>query len=222
MVCATLNPAPLSALVAWAAVSPTTFGTLAVVGACAITRFADVPGTWDVPPLGLWLITVPAVELEVCCWVIDPTLKPALTSVELAACWVSPVTSGTFTLALPEETTSVIDEPTGTGWPADGLESITSPDANWSLVCVIVRPTFGPTLASDLWACAAVWPTTDGTFTDAGPEDTVRLTVEPLSALAPGRDLGDHRLRRLPCSAAVTLIWKPSSWRIVRATGSCG
>ena len=40
---------------------PTTFGTATVGGAFATTRFTVVPGFTELPPTGLWLITVPGV-----------------------------------------------------------------------------------------------------------------------------------------------------------------
>ena len=138
----TLKPAALIAPTAADAVWPVTLGTLAVAGgACATTRSTVEPGGACVAPPGDWLITSPAGVPLVCCVVIDPTLNPAFTIADRAADSDWPVTSGTATSGRPDETTSVIDEPAGTGCPADGLVSITLPVGIESLVSETVRPT---------------------------------------------------------------------------------
>jgi hypothetical protein len=76
---ATLNPAACSALAAPLAGSPTTGGTVLVVGADATTIVTVVPTGSLVPALGLWLMTLPAVVV-VDVWVLADTLKPAFSS----------------------------------------------------------------------------------------------------------------------------------------------
>src|ERR1700745_2109285 len=65
------NPAAPSVCSALPRFSPTTFGTAIVGGALAITRLIVAPGFSDVPPTGLWLITVlGATVLDTCCVVV--------------------------------------------------------------------------------------------------------------------------------------------------------
>ena len=111
-----MKPAALSALVASEAVLPVTPGTAAVAGgATATTRSTVEPGGAWVPPPGLWLITSPAGVVLVCWVPTVPTFSPAFTIAARAADSDWPVTSGTPTCGFPEETTSVIAEPAGTG-----------------------------------------------------------------------------------------------------------
>src|SRR5205807_108258 len=149
------------------------------------------------------------------------TLNPAPSIAPRASDSDLPVTSGTATFAGPDDTTSVIAEPTGTGCPADGLVSMMFPAGIVSLVSDTVRPTLSPAFVIVRRACAWESPTTEGTFTDVGPEETVRETVEPSSTLAPPTGISPITVWEgwvLGCW--VTLIWKPSFWRIVRAVAS--
>ena len=99
VVCVTVNPAPFRSLVAAAAVSPVTFGTLTIGGAWAITRLiVEFAGT---DPVLLWLITVPGVWLLDCVVVVTLTLSGL--RFDLASASVSPTTLGTLTGGGPRE-----------------------------------------------------------------------------------------------------------------------
>jgi hypothetical protein len=67
----TLKPAPVSAVWALDAESPTTDGTLTEGGAVATVIVTADPGVALVPPAGVWLITSPGVT------VLDVTLDGA-------------------------------------------------------------------------------------------------------------------------------------------------
>ena len=100
--------------------SPLTFGTLTVAGAWATTIVTVEPCVASEPPAGFWLITLPACTvLEV--WFVGLTLKPAPVSLEVAADWLSPRTSGTETCGWPEETSSVTPVPGGTRLGGTGI-----------------------------------------------------------------------------------------------------
>ena len=99
------KPAPVTAVVAAACVSPTTFGTNTFAGPLETTKFTAEPILTLVPATGLSLMTLPAATVLLDCWVIVPTTKPALVIAEVAAACVSPTTLGTATCAGPVDIT---------------------------------------------------------------------------------------------------------------------
>jgi hypothetical protein len=115
----TLKPAAWRALVAPAAGSPTTGGTVAVVGAAAITIVTVEPGAALEPPLGLWLITFPGVTVSEVC-VCVTTLNPAEVRAVVALLWLWPTTLGTDCDGGPEDMNRVTPLPSGTFVPARG------------------------------------------------------------------------------------------------------
>jgi hypothetical protein len=109
-----------------------------------------------------------------------PTTNPALVIDVVAAACVSPTTLGTLTFAGPLDTTRFTEEPVLTDVPAVGASLITVPEATVLLDCVVTVPTTNPALVMEVVAAACVSPTTFGTLTCAGPEDTTRFTAEPV------------------------------------------
>src|SRR5690349_8294760 len=78
------------------------------------------------PPVGVWLITVPA-WTDVLAAVVTVTVKPALVSDVVAAACVWPTTFGTATGGRPLETTKFIAVPTSTVRPSTGFWLMTIP-----------------------------------------------------------------------------------------------
>ncbi len=88
----------------------------------------------------------------------------------------------------PVDTTMSTELPGFTDVPAGGLEEITSPallgDDAW-LMLPRLRPAWPSTLLA--WFCGS--PSSEGTRTSAGPDDTVSVTELPLGTLVPGEGL---------------------------------
>src|SRR6188508_3220743 len=114
-----------------------------------------------------------------------PTVRPAPVIAEDAAARVSPTTVGTATCGGPDETTRFTALPTLTCVPAAGFELITEPAGTVALACVVIVPTVSPApvIAEDAAACVS--PTTVGTATCGGPDDTTRLTALPTLTCVP-------------------------------------
>ncbi len=96
-------------------------GTVIDAGPDDTTRSTAEPGATDAPAVGFWLMTVPAGTVELVCWVIDPTVSPALLSAVAAPLWARPTTLGTTTGAGPDDTTRSTAEPGATDAPAAGF-----------------------------------------------------------------------------------------------------
>src|SRR5277367_5901469 len=117
-----VKPAAVIAVVAAACVSPTIFGPVAPV---ETTRLTADPLVAEVPPVGLWLMTLPegTVGLD---WVVTvPTVSPAAVMAVVAAAWVSPTTLGT---SAPAETTRLTADRGGAEVPLVGLWLMTLPE----------------------------------------------------------------------------------------------
>ena len=118
-----------------------------------------------------------------------PNTKPALVMAAVAAACVSPTRLGTATCPGPEETTSLTADPAFTSVPAAGLSLITLPEGAVLLGCVVTVPNTKPALVIAAVAAACVSPTTLGTATCAGPEETTRLTADPAFTSIPAAGL---------------------------------
>ena len=218
----TLNPDALSALTAFAGGSPVTVGTETVVGAVPMVIVTGEPGAALVFPVGVWPITLPTSLCVGVDWLRCWTAKPARVRSSVAWVWLSPTTLGTFFWGCPEDTNSVTAVPRGTDRAVPGLVPVTWPCANRLELCDTTLPTLSPALRSTLVAWASVSPCTDGTDALPWPLDTVRVTVEPLSALVPAA--GDSattmpRARRLGTETVAT--WNLACSTVVRATLIC-
>ena len=104
-------------------------------------------------------------------------------SSDSAADWLIPVTSGTWVVAGPFETESVIFVPRGTSVPAGGVSAATTPcgRSDWTSV----RPTWKPWPSSIDFAFAYGWPVTSGTGTGFAPRETLMWTTVPLITESP-------------------------------------
>src|ERR671930_34992 len=175
----TTNRAATIAAVAAACVSPMTLGTGTGAGPDETVRSTAPPGTSSVAATGFWLRTRPVATVSLYAVVTVPTTKRAATIAVVAAACVCPTTSGTGTGAGPDETVRSTALPGTSSVVAAGLWVITSPLATVSLCAVVTVPTTkrAPTIA--VVAAACVSPTTLGTGTGAGPDETVRLTALP-------------------------------------------
>ena len=129
-------------------------------------------------------ITVPGDCVLETCWVIAPTSSFALVSVDSAAVWDWPTTSGTPTDAGPLETNTVTWLPTWTSVPAEGLVLMTWPLATVELAWGLVVGT-KPAARSFASACEEVSPSTFTSPSLAGPLETTMPTCEPSSATDP-------------------------------------
>ena len=108
-------------------------------------------------------MTVPAGTVELVCWVIDPTVSPALLSAVAAPLWARPTTLGTTTGAGPDDTTRSTAEPGATDAPAAGFWRMTVPAGTVVLACRVIDPTVSPALLSAVAAMLWLKPTTFGT-----------------------------------------------------------
>jgi hypothetical protein len=179
------KPAPVSAVVAAAWVSPTTLGTETFAGPLETTMFTAEPAFTLLPAVGLSLITFPEATVLLEAVVTVPSTKPAPVIAVVAAAWVSPTTLGTETFAGPLETTMFTAEPAFTLAPAVGLSLITSPEATVLLEAVVTVPSTKPAPVMAVVATACVSPRTFGTATCPGPLETTMFTAEPTFTLVP-------------------------------------
>ena len=111
--------------------------------------------------------------------VIVPTVRPAVVIAEDAATCVRPTTFGTATCGGPDETTSATALPTFTCVAAVGFWLITDPDGTVLLEAVVTVPTVRPAVVIAEDAAVCVRPTTFGTATCGGPDETTRATALP-------------------------------------------
>jgi hypothetical protein len=185
----TVRPALVIAVVAADCESPTTLGTVTGAGPDDMLRFTAEPAATLALALGLWLITSPEGTLELDAVVTVPTVRPAPVIVVVAADCEIPTTLGTVTSAGPDDTVRFTAEPAATLALALGLWLITLPEDTVELDAVVTVPTVRPAPVIAVVAADCEIPTTLGTVTGAGPDDTVRLTVLPEAALAPAEGL---------------------------------
>ena len=131
-------------------------------------------------------------------WVVTvPNTKPAVVMAVVAAAWRLAHYAGNSHLPRARGDNQVDGHPAFTRVPAAGLSLITSPDATVLLGWAVTVPNTKPTLVMAAVAAACVSPTTLGTATCAGPEETTRLTADPALDLRPGgRALADHAAGR--------------------------
>ena len=216
----TLNPrlSSLDRAVAWSL--PVTSGTLLPLDA-ATTRSTDVPLATDAPPLGSWPTTVPGVWPEdPSSSVTLPTVSPAPVISERAVSTSLPVTSGTVTLVMPLLTYSVMVSPDPAFVPAFGAWRTTVP-ISLSLSTRSVT-TSKPACSSDAWASSMASPTTLGTVTSAGPDDTSTVTAESLASSVPAS--GWVPMTTPICTVSLACVrcvgLRPASLRVLRAAGA--
>src|SRR5215813_3151406 len=130
-------------------------------------------------------MTEPAGTVVLAAFVTAPTVRPAFViAVEAAAC-VSPTTLGTATCGGPDDTTSATALFVATCVPAVGFWLITDPDGTVVLDAVVTVPTVNPAFVIEVVAAACVRPTTFGTATCGGPDDTTRFTLLPTATCVP-------------------------------------
>ena len=103
----------------------------------------------------------------------------------VAAACVRPTTLGTATWGGPDEMTSATALPVATLVPAAGFSLITDPEGTVVLDELVIAPTVKPALVIDDVAAACVKPTTFGTETCGGPDDTLSATELPLVTCVP-------------------------------------
>src|SRR5262245_23753281 len=173
------------AVAAAVCVSPTTFGTATCGGPDETTRFPALPTVTCLAAAGDWLITDPAATVVLDCCVTVPTTRPAFViAVEAAVC-VRPTTFGTATCGGPDETTRFTALPTVTCVPETGVWLITDPAATVVLDCCVTVPTSRPAFVIAVEAAACARPTTFGTATCGGPDETTRFTALPTVTCVP-------------------------------------
>src|SRR5208283_5366703 len=113
-------------------------------------------------------------------WVVTvPTVSPAPVMAVVAAVCVRPTTFGTDTGAGPDDTTRFTADPVATEVPDVGFWDITDPAGTVAEGWVVTVPTTSPAPVMEVVAAACVRPTTFGTDTGAGPDDTTRFTADP-------------------------------------------
>src|SRR5215467_5236001 len=167
------------AVLAAACVRPTTFGTATCGGPDETTRFTALPTTTCVPDVGFWLITDPDGTVVLDCVVTVPTTRFALVIAVVAAAWVRPTTFGTATCGGPDDTTRFTALPTVTCVPETGDWLMTEPAGTVVLDCCVTVPTTRFAFVIAVVAAVCVRPTTFGTATCGGPDDTTRFTALP-------------------------------------------
>src|SRR5262249_25437355 len=173
------------AVVAAVCVRPTTFGTATCGGPDDTTRFTELPTVTWVAAAGVWLITEPAGTVVLVCCVIVPTTRPAFVIAVDAAVCVRPTTFGTATCGGPDDTTRFTELPTVTWVAAAGVWLITEPAGTVVLDCCVTVPTTRFAFVIAVVAAVCVRPTTFGTATCGGPDDTTRFTELPTVTCVP-------------------------------------
>ena len=103
---------------------------------------------------------------------------PRLRASAAAVC-VRPTTFGTVTCGGPDETTRATALPLATCEAAAGVCVMTDPDGTVPLAAVAIVPTTRPAFVIAVVAAACVSPTTFGTVTCGGPDETTSATALP-------------------------------------------
>src|SRR5262245_55168298 len=130
-------------------------------------------------------MTEPAGTVVLDCCVIVPTTRPAFVIAVVAAVCVRPTTFGTATCGGPDDTTRFTELPTVTCVPETGDWLITEPAATVVLDCCVTVPTTRFAFVIAVVAAVCVRPTTFGTATCGGPDDTTRFTALPTVTCVP-------------------------------------
>src|SRR5438067_4028180 len=162
---------------------------VAIVGAVpSETTIATLlPPAASDPPVGVWLMTLPAATVVLAAVVTD-TVKPAPVNDAVAAACVCPTTFGTDTGGGPLDTTRFTAVPTSTVSPLTGLWLITTPAGTVVLLCCVIVPTTSPFSRMMLIAVFAVFASPSGTPTTIGvivPSEIVRSTGELAGSTVP-------------------------------------
>src|SRR3954447_20223339 len=174
-----VRPAVVIAVVAPACVRPTTLGTATCASPDETTSETALPVPTCAAAAGLWLITDPAGTVALDAVVTVPRMRPAFVIAVVAAPCVRPTTLGTATCGRPDETTSATALPTFTCVAALGFSLITDPDGTVVLVALVTAPTVRFALVIAVVAAVCVRPTTSGTATCGGPDETTSATALP-------------------------------------------
>src|SRR3954453_13069551 len=185
----TTRLAPVIAVVALACVRPTTFGTATCGGPDETTSATALPTFTCVAAVGFWLITDPDGTVVLDAVVTEPTVRPAVVIADVAATCVWPTTFGTATCGGPDETTSATALPMFTCVAAVGFWLITDPDGTVVLDTVVTEPTVRPAVVIADVAATCVRPTTFGTATCDGPDETTSATALPAATCDPAMGL---------------------------------
>src|ERR687886_1637501 len=130
-------------------------------------------------------MTDPAGTVVLDAVVIAPTVNCALVIAVLAAACVSPTTFGTATCGGPDDTTRATAVPMTTSVPAAGFWLITDPGGTVVLEVVVIAPTVNCALVIAAVAAVCVSPTTFGTATCGGPDETTSATAVPTTTSVP-------------------------------------
>jgi len=168
-----VRPADESAADAALCVSPKMLGT---VGPVDTTKLTEEPiAMLVVPDVGFWLITSPKGTVVLVAIPTVPVVRPADESADDAALCVSPKMLGTVG---PVDTTRLTVEPVITVVLAPGFWLMTIPGAIVVEVCCVTGlPTTRPTPPIADVAALCVSPTTPGTITVVGADETTRFAV---------------------------------------------
>src|SRR6185312_10032732 len=186
----TTRPTFVIAVVAAVCVSPTTLGTATCGRPVEITSVTTLPTVTCVPAVGDWLITEPAGTVVLAAVESpSPRLSPAPMIAVLAAVCVTPTTFGTATWAGPLETVRLTALPGVTRVPPPGFWLMTDPAGTVALAAVAIVPTVRPADVIAELAAVCVRPTTAGTETGAGPDETISATELPGAACEPASGL---------------------------------
>src|SRR5262245_19832511 len=144
-------------------------------------------------------MTEPAGTVVLDCCVIVPTTRPAFVIAVVAAVCVRPTTFGTATCGGPDDTTRFTELPTATCVAAAGAWLITEPAGTVVLDCCVIVPTTRPAFVIAVVAAVFFSPTTFGTATCGGPDDTTSFTELPTVTCVP--DTGDRLITDPPSTA---------------------
>src|SRR5437868_1168708 len=122
-------------------------------------------------------MTSPAATVALDEVVIVPTISPESVIAVVAAACVKPTTFGTATFSGPDDTTSATTVPLATCVPAAGVWLMTDPEGTVVLDAGVNAPILRPAPEIALLAAVCVRPTTFGTATCGGPDDTTSETA---------------------------------------------
>src|SRR6476620_6091592 len=110
-----------------------------------------------------------------------PTVRPAVVIADVAAACVRPTTFGTATCGGPDETTSATALPTTTCVAAARSRLMTQAAGTALMAFVDTAATGRPAPVMDAEPAAGVSPTTLGTATCGGPDETTSATALPMT-----------------------------------------
>src|SRR5438105_229550 len=166
---------------------------VAIVGAVPreTTIATALPPAASVPPVGVWLMTVPAANVVLAA-LVTVTVKPAPVSDAVAAACVCPTTFGTATGGRPLDTTKFIAVPTSTVSPSAGFWLMTMPAGTVVLDCCVTTPTTIPAPRMRFCAVSLTATSPDGAPTMSGvivPSEITRSTGAFAVNVVPSRGL---------------------------------